>query len=622
MSRQFIQMRLSMQQYQLSEATRKVINSRVGETLRLLQEASQNLADSEGKSLSNAERYAVVIEALQFVIRNRDPNIDPPQNYTKGHQLLADVDGKLESVYDNPATLDENLQGQTITSSVQLYLRTLIRACIANIEADFSAILREVNKNFPTDTNDEKKNVPVVPANTQVVPTNVQNNLPAQNDLSTSAAIISALPPVMAAASSSSSPQIMGMNPEYDYLFRIHLIGAKGTGKTSIYNCYAGQAFNANYVSTFKDDFISRMVSVDDKEIKLLVSDKSSLNYLFHGRIHLPNCLLYVVDITDRKTFEQILELAKEQPLFLPAVLAVTKCDLMERRVVSQEEIQKLAYALGIKEIIEVSAKTGNNISHLFERVAFFSLEYIRNKGNFDSRAYEEDVMKRIANYKKSTSSSAHYSSSSSSAFFPASNLSLLPSSSGASNPDYDYLLKPAIVGASGAGKSSIINHFVNKKFSDNHSNTIGHDFVITQTSVRGKNIKLQIWDIPEPHKPISHFRGAHGVIVVFDVTNRESFESVNHFIKLPLFNDHIPYILVGTKSDKYAQRVVSEDEMNIKAKELGFSSAIEVSSKTGNNIQELFNLYTIIVLNKLCPDLFPLIEPPKEPSKEGCCVM
>ncbi len=435
-----------MQQYQLSEATRKAINSRVGETFRLLKEASQNLVDSEGKSLSNAEKYAVVIEALQFVIRNRDPNIDPPQNYTKGHQLLADVDGKLESVYDDPTTLDENLQGQTITSSVQLYLRTLIRICIANIEADLSVILREVNKNFPNDTNDEKKNVPVVPENTQVVPTNVQNNLPAQNDLSTSVAIIGALPPVMAAASSSSS---------------------------------------------------------------------------------------------------------SAQPL--PASSA--------------------------------------------------------------------------------SSSSSNYSYSSSSVFFPPSSVSLSISdvsasySSGGLNPEYDYLLKLAIVGRSGAGKTAIIDRFVKDQFSECYTNTKYNDFSIKLIFMRRKNIKLQIWDLPNTLRRGNRFRGAHGVIVVFDVTNRKSFEDVRPTLAeiSDIVGDQACYILVGTKSDKSMERVVSRAEMYVKAQELGFSSAIEVSSKNNNNIQELFALSTIAVLNKLNPDSFPLEEPPQElpvvPEKK-CCIM
>ena len=200
------------------------------------------------------------------------------------------------------------------------------------------------------------------------------------------------------------------MNPEYDYPFRIHLIGAKGAGKTSIYNCYAGQAFSANYVSTINNDFITRRVSIENKEIKLMALDTPSsinLSDIMNRPLRIPDGLIYVIDITDRKAFEQILDITKYQPLYVPAILAVTKCDLNDIKVVSEEEIQKLAYALGIKEIIEVSAKTGQNIRYLFERAAFFTLGYIRNKGNFDSRAYVEDVMKRIANYKKSTSSSA-----------------------------------------------------------------------------------------------------------------------------------------------------------------------------------------------------------------------
>ncbi len=103
-----------MQHFQLSESTRNVISSRLRETLSKLKAASQTLSDAEENPLSSAEKYAIVIEALQFVIRNRDTKIDPPQNYAKGHQLLSDVDLTLETMYENPTSLDLSLQGQSL----------------------------------------------------------------------------------------------------------------------------------------------------------------------------------------------------------------------------------------------------------------------------------------------------------------------------------------------------------------------------------------------------------------------------------------------------------------------------------------------------------------------------
>ena len=107
------------------------------------------------------------------------------------------------------------------------------------------------------------------------------------------------------------------------------------------------------------------------------------------------------------------------------------------------------------------------------------------------------------------------------------------------------------------------------------------------------KNIKLQIWDTAgqERFKTIttSYYRGAHGIVVVYDVTNRESFDNIDNFMKEVHDNasENVHVFLCGNMIDKSSERVISTEE--------GYSAAakynagfIEVSAKEGTNISEL----------------------------------
>ncbi len=96
---------------------------------------------------------------------------------------------------------------------------------------------------------------------------------------------------------------------------------------------------------------------------------------------------------------------------------------------------------------------------------------------------------------------------------------------------EYDYLFKVLLIGNSGVGKSSLLVRFADDVFTDNFMPTIGVDFKIKTLMVDDKSAKLQIWDTAgqERFKTItsSYFKGAHGVLVTYDITDRESFNAV-----------------------------------------------------------------------------------------------
>lgn len=99
------------------------------------------------------------------------------------------------------------------------------------------------------------------------------------------------------------------------------------------------------------------------------------------------------------------------------------------------------------------------------------------------------------------------------------------------------HQLKLVLIGDSSVGKSSILLRFTDDTFSDKHSATIGVDFKTRDMQFRGKLIRTTVWDTAGQEKframTSSYYRGAHGIVLVYDVTNRESFVHVSDWLKV-----------------------------------------------------------------------------------------
>ncbi|XP_015876664.2 ras-related protein RABC2a [Ziziphus jujuba] len=162
-------------------------------------------------------------------------------------------------------------------------------------------------------------------------------------------------------------------------------------------------------------------------------------------------------------------------------------------------------------------------------------------------------------------------------------------------NGNYDYSFKILLIGDSGVGKSSILLSFISNSVQD-LSPTIGVDFKIKLLSVGGKRLKLTIWDTAGQERfgtlISSYYRGAHGIIFVYDVTRRETFTNLLEIwakeVDLYSTNKECIRILVGNKVDKDKEREVTREEGMAFAQEHR-CLFLECSAKTRENVQQCF---------------------------------
>ncbi|XP_077522171.1 ras-related protein Rab-1A-like isoform X2 [Amblyomma americanum] len=158
----------------------------------------------------------------------------------------------------------------------------------------------------------------------------------------------------------------------------------------------------------------------------------------------------------------------------------------------------------------------------------------------------------------------------------------------------YDYLFKIVLIGDAGVGKSCLVRRFAEDTFIEGYKLTVGVDFKIKTIKLHGKTIKLQIWDTAGEERFYSitscFYRGAHGIIVVYDVTNQKSFESVHKWFSEVDRNAsvHVSKLLVGSKNDLTSDKVVNYNTAKKLADQMGIAF-LETSSKDAVNVQQAF---------------------------------
>ena len=163
----------------------------------------------------------------------------------------------------------------------------------------------------------------------------------------------------------------------------------------------------------------------------------------------------------------------------------------------------------------------------------------------------------------------------------------------------YDDLFKLVIIGDSGVGKSCILLRFADDTFTDNYYSTIGVDFRFKCVDIGERKCKLQIWDTAGQERfktvTIAYYRGADGIIIVFDQTDRESFNNVQNWIDdISKYSTEEPAkLIIANKDDIPNERKsVKMEDISELEKKTGLE-VIKTSAKTGENIDYAFKKLT-----------------------------
>ncbi|KAM4549788.1 ras-related protein Rab-42a [Fundulus heteroclitus] len=164
----------------------------------------------------------------------------------------------------------------------------------------------------------------------------------------------------------------------------------------------------------------------------------------------------------------------------------------------------------------------------------------------------------------------------------------------------WQYQFRIILLGDSTVGKSSLLKRFTDGIYSDVADPTVGVDFYARSLDIEpGVKIKLQLWDTAGQERfrsiTTSYYRNSVGGLLVFDLTNRKTFDHVREWhkeVSEHILPHHMVYILIGHKSDLNKDRKVSRDEAEQLAAELGIRY-IETSAKCNSNVDRAFELLT-----------------------------
>ena len=159
----------------------------------------------------------------------------------------------------------------------------------------------------------------------------------------------------------------------------------------------------------------------------------------------------------------------------------------------------------------------------------------------------------------------------------------------------YDLKFKIIVIGESRVGKTSLIKRYTKDQFGGVYLTTVGIDFQDKTIEIEDKKVKLQVWDTAGQERfrnvAKNYFQSSNGFLLVFDITDKESFQKLNDFW-MDQLNMHAPKkaksVLVGNKSDLAGQRQVSIEDAEEFAKGNNLKY-YEVSAKEGTKVVELF---------------------------------
>jgi len=198
-------------------------------------------------------------------------------------------------------------------------------------------------------------------------------------------------------------------------------------------------------------------------------------------------------------------------------------------------------------------------------------------------------------------------------------------------------LLKVIILGDSGVGKTSLMNQYVHKRFSNQYKATIGADFLTKEVMIDDKLVTLQIWDTAGQERfqslGVAFYRGADSCVLVHDVTEAKSFDNLESWMDeflahaAPRNAEKFPFVVLGNKADLGAKRQVSTSKAKAWCASKGDIPFFETSAKEAVNVEQAFqtiakNALAQEAANKpiFIPDKVDLTAEAEKPKGGGGC--
>ena len=192
--------------------------------------------------------------------------------------------------------------------------------------------------------------------------------------------------------------------------------------------------------------------------------------------------------------------------------------------------------------------------------------------------------------------------------------------------------LKIVVLGSAYVGKTSIINRYCNSTFIEDTLSTIGAGFFTRTMNVDGTEVTIMLWDTAgeERFRSVapSLLRGANGLVLVYDLTNPNSFKDIDLYMEMFLDTCNVdptltlPVLLLGNKCD--LNRAITQDTIDEWKKKNRVAFSYDVSAKTGQNVEDAFQkLVESLVSPAANTENAPIqivINPSTPRKKEGCC--
>ena len=168
-----------------------------------------------------------------------------------------------------------------------------------------------------------------------------------------------------------------------------------------------------------------------------------------------------------------------------------------------------------------------------------------------------------------------------------------------------EFVFKIVIIGDAAVGKTSLINQFVERSFTEDYKPTLGANIVRKDVNLNNTKVRLIMWDLAgqEKYRVVRsmYFQGCEGALLVYDVTRYNTLDNINNKW-LRDYKKHVKkkgaFILIGNKTDLKDQVAVPTERGKELAEKIKASHFIETSAKLGENIEEAFSLLVNQILS------------------------